>query len=423
MKLTSKGLVTGLLALLALLAGLAWDNPVYVATGLLGASLLAVSGLTLRGADLQLTRVLKAETVSEGDTVPVELQLLVRRKHGKSLLEVRDALPGEVALADGNNYAILDLRPGEAAELRYAIRCPVKGYHKVGPVRVRVEDPFGMFHIDQDLGGESQLKVYPRVEDLRDAAAKSKYPFVTTGPFLVGNPGQGSAFFALREYTRGDTFRDINWKATARSKTIMVSQRERESQSEITILLDARRMAQVGTVEHNTFLFGCRATASLADYFIGMRNRIRLVAYGEGILRVGPGGSAGVSQEVLEQVTALRASGELSLGDVIDEILPTVKARTPVFVLSSLVDDPHVERGVASLRAFDARVLVVSPDAVAFAEAAAALQGTTEQERAELAVLRAERERLVDALRGMGALVLDWKPGETLAMSLQRGVV
>jgi uncharacterized protein (DUF58 family) len=421
--LTTKGLAMALLGALGLLAGLALDNPLFLAVALLAGSLLAVSALTLRGAEVRLQRVVRAETVSEGDTVPVELRIELTKKHGKSLLEVRDALPGEVALADGNNYALLDLKHGEAAELKYTIRAPVKGFHRIGPVLLRVEDPFGLFHIDTEAGDRSTLKVYPKVEDLKDAAAKSKYPFVTTGPFLVGNPGQGSAFFALREYTRGDTFRDINWKASARSKTLVVNQRERESQSEVTILLDARALAQVGTVEDNTFLYGCRAAASLADFFVGMRNRIRLVSYGLEIARVGPGASFSVSQEVLERVTAQRAEGDISLASVVDEILPTVKRRTPVYLLSSLADDPGVERAIAALRAFDCRVVVLSPDAHAFAQRAgpgsAARPGAHE---AELAVLQAERQRTLDAVRGMGALVLDWKPGDTLAISIQRAV-
>lgn len=423
--LTTKGMATALLGGLGMLAGLALDNPLFLAASLLALAMLVLAVLTLRGAELRLRRVVRAETVSEGDAVPVELRVEMTARHGKSLLELRDTLPGEIALADGNNYAILDLKAGEAAELRYAIRCPVKGYHTIGPVRVRVEDPFGLFHIDKLLGGQSTLKVYPKVENLKDAVARSKYPFVTTGPFLVGNPGQGSSFFALREYTRGDSFRDINWKASARSKNLVVNQREKESQSEATILLDARLAAQVGTVADNTFLYSCRAAASIADFFVHGRNRIRLVVYGEQLARVGPGGSFSVSREVLEQVTLQRAAGEQSLGGVIDAILASVKPKTPVYLLSNLIDDPGIERAIAALRAQDARVVVISPDAHAFALAARQRSGQPAgpESDAQLDVIREERARVIDALRGTGAMVLDWQPGDNLSVALVKGVI
>lgn len=419
--LTRKGMLAALFSGLGLFAGLALDNPLLLGLGLLLGALLLVGALTVGGADVKLARNVKGETANEGDTVPVELRIEAARRHGKSLLELRDTMPGEVELADGNNYALLDLKGGEAAELRYTIRCPVKGFHTLGPVRVRVEDPFGLFHRDQDLGQPTTIKVYPKVEDLKDAAARSKFPFIVTGPFLVGNPGSGSAFFALREYTRGDTMRDINWKASARSRELMVNQRERESQSEITLLLDARSHAAVGTVQDNTFLYACRAAASLTDLFLSTRSRVSLAVYGQELERVNRQVSRNVGLDILEAVTRARAQGELSLAKVVDTLLPTIKPKTPVYLLSSLADDPGIEKAIAELRAYDARVVVVSPSAPAFARMAAA--GGDGAAALDAEVLAAERERVVAALRGMGALVLDWQPGASLNVSLLRGVV
>ncbi|HEV8359953.1 MAG TPA: DUF58 domain-containing protein [Candidatus Thermoplasmatota archaeon] len=420
--LTTKGLGALLAASLGALVGLMLDSPLLLLAGLLVHGLLAVGALTIRPPDLQLQRTVKGDTANEGEVVPIQLRIAAGRRQGKALLELRDALPGEVELAEGNNYAILDLAPGEVAELRYNVRFPVKGFHTLGPVRVRVEDPFGLFHRDQVLGDTTRVKVYPLVEDLKDAKAKSKYPFVTTGPFLVGNPGQGSAFFALREYVRGDSMRDVNWKASARSKNLVVNQRERESQSEVTILLDARARGMVGTVRDNTFLYSCRGAASLADLFLGNRSRVALVLYGDGIEHVNKRTSQNLSLDILEAVTRTAAKGDLSLAKVIDQTLPNIKPKTPVYILSSLADDGGIEKAVAELRAFDMRVVVVSPSAPAFARAAL---GASQDGAAQLdaAILEAQRERAIGALRGMGALVLDWQPGTSLSVSLLTGVV
>lgn len=418
--LTTKGLLAALFCGLGLFFGLALDSPLLLLAALLLGSMLLVGALTVRGAEVKLTRTVQGETANEGDTVTVDLRLEAARRHGRSLLEVRDKLPGEVALADGNNYALLDLRPGEAAGLRYAVRCPIKGFHTLGPVRVRVEDPFGLFHRDQDLGETSTIKVYPKVEDLKNAAAKSKYPFVTTGPFLVGNPGTGSAFFALREYTRGDAMKDVNWKASARSRTLVVNQRERESQTEVTILLDARLAGAIGTVEDNTFLYTCRAAASLTDLFLAERSRIALVVYGEGMEEVNKRVSRNLGQDILEAVTRAKPGGDTSLEKVVEAVLPTLKPKTPVFLLSSLIDDPGIERGVATLRAYDARLVVVSPNAAAFARLA---KGDAKVPDLDATMLELQREATLAAVRGMGALALDWQPGASLNVSLLSGVI
>jgi uncharacterized protein (DUF58 family) len=417
--LTTKGLAYALGGALALFAGLAFDHPVLLGLGLLAAGLVVVALLTVRGAHVTLQRSTGGDTANEGDTVTVDLRITAARKLGKSLLEVRDALPGEVELADGNNYALLDLKAGEGAELRYAVRCPIKGFHTLGPVRVRVEDPFGLYHRDQVLGAQTTIKVYPKVEDLKDAQAKSKYPFVTTGPFLISNPGPGSSFFALREYNRGDSMRDVNWKASARSKNLVVNQKERESQSEVTLLLDARLAGAIGTVRENTFLYTCRAAASLTDLFLANRSKVSLVVYGPGVERINKRNSQNLGMDVLEAVTRAKPAGDTSLAQVIDDILPTIKPKTPIYLLSSLVDDPGIEAAVSSLRAYDCRVLVVAPNAAAFARLATPGKAGAP----EAALIEAQRDRTLATLRGMGALGLDWKPGDSLNVSLLTGVI
>lgn len=419
--LTTKGFAFALLAALGLFGGLVLDNPLFLGLGLLAGALLLVGALAVRAPQVKLTRSLPGNTANEGDTVSVELRIEATRKHGKTLLEIRDKLPGEVALAEGNNYALLDLKPGEAAGLRYAVKCPIKGFHSLGPVRVRAEDPFGLFHRDQDLGEPTTVKVYPKVEDLKDSRAKSKYPFVTTGPFLVGNPGTGSSFFALREYNRGDSMRDVNWKASARSKSLVVNQRERESSSEITILLDGRLGGTIGTVQDNTFLYGCRAAVSLTDLFLSNRSKIALTIYGQGIDQVNRRVSQNLTQDVLEAITRAKPQGDMGLEQVVAAILPNLKPKTPVFLISSLVDDPTIERAVATLRAYDARIIVVSPNAGQFARLAAGSDKAKGD--FEAGMMELQRDRAFAALRGMGCLGLDWQPGASLSLSLMTGVI
>src|SRR5207245_2263224 len=108
-------------AAIAAFFGLALGNPIYVGIGLLLAGLLVLGALTLRAPEVAIARKTAGETANEGDLIAVELRIEARRRHGKSLLEIRDAMPGEVELGDGNNYALLDLRPGAATTLRYAV--------------------------------------------------------------------------------------------------------------------------------------------------------------------------------------------------------------------------------------------------------------------------------------------------------------
>ncbi len=52
---------------------------------------------------------------------------------------------------------------------------------------------------------------------------------------------KGTAFEALREYVRGDVYKDINWKATARSNKLIVNQYEPEQNQRAYAIIDTGR--------------------------------------------------------------------------------------------------------------------------------------------------------------------------------------
>ena len=53
--------------------------------------------------------------------------------------------------------------------------------------------------------------------------------------------GAGTEFESLREWTDGDAFRAIDWKATARRGKLMVAQHEVERSQNVMLLLDCGR--------------------------------------------------------------------------------------------------------------------------------------------------------------------------------------
>ncbi|MBP66162.1 MAG: DUF58 domain-containing protein, partial [Euryarchaeota archaeon] len=52
-------------------------------------------------------------------------------------------------------------------------------------------------------------------------------------------PGQGSEFYSLREYVPGDPFKNINWKAFARTGDLMVNEKCRDAVTDLYLLLDS----------------------------------------------------------------------------------------------------------------------------------------------------------------------------------------
>ena len=108
-----------------------------------------------------------------------------------------------------------------------------RGFYSIGPVAVRIQDPFGLFHKEKEMHVYDDFLVFPKMEDLKETFVKSRVPKIFTGAVNIRQPGPGSEFYSLREYVTGDPFKNINWKAFARTGDLMVNEKCRDA---VTVL-------------------------------------------------------------------------------------------------------------------------------------------------------------------------------------------
>ncbi len=129
-------------------------------------------------------------------------------------------LPGATVRGTGVEVArehriTTSLLPYQRVTWKYNLRCRARGYHRIGPARLRSGDIFGFTAAETRFTGVDHLLVYPRVVDLRELIFPSEHP-------LGDERGQRpiyhdpSRFFGLRDYQAQDPMKHIDWKATAR---------------------------------------------------------------------------------------------------------------------------------------------------------------------------------------------------------------
>ena len=201
-----------------------------------------------------------------------ELNVTLRMQNQSPLakiLEVKDRVPEVMRIKEGSNYILMELGPRRETFIEYTLECPLRGFYSIGPVAVRIQDPFGLFHKEKEMHVYDDFLVFPKMEDLKETFVKSRVPKIFTGAVNIRQPGPGSEFYSLREYFDGDSFRAINWSAYARSGKLMVNERERDAVSDVIIIVDSRAVAETGPVSRNAMVYSTRAAASLAKYFLG----------------------------------------------------------------------------------------------------------------------------------------------------------
>jgi uncharacterized protein (DUF58 family) len=246
----------------------------YLAGRLTGASelyMLAVAALLLPLAGflivrwgtyrLGCTRSLRPVRTAVGGRISVTVRLrnLGRLETGVLLLE--DRLPYQ--LGPPARFVVPGIAGDDRELLNYEINAGARGRYTVGPLVVRLSDPFGLAQVTSELAGTSEVVVHPKVESLAPpslggelaSAASTKVRHLFS---------QGDEFYTTRDYRDGDDLRKVHWRSSAKRGQLMIRQEERPWQARALLALDLRRGAHRGQGGQASFERVVSIAASIA---------------------------------------------------------------------------------------------------------------------------------------------------------------
>lgn len=160
--------------------------------------------------------------------------------------------PPRYHVASGNEFS-LRLEPGQVLERHYSLTPPERGSGEFLGSYLRLECPFGLVQKDVFLPTVEPVRVYPNVLALRDFDLLNQQGRMReVGLRKARQRGLGTEFESLREYSEGDDFRKIDWKATARraNEKFVVRQYEQERNQSVILCIDTGRhmLAEVNGV-------------------------------------------------------------------------------------------------------------------------------------------------------------------------------
>ena len=165
----------------------------------------------------------------------LRLPNLSRLPTGTLLLE--DRLP--YALGSRPRLVLERLGAHQASSVAYTVRADVRGRYEVGPLVVRLTDPFGLCELTRSFPTVDQLTVVPQVVPLPTVRLAGEYAGSgDSRARSVAVHGEDDA--ATREYRHGDDLRRVHWRSTARIGELMVRREEQPWESRATIVLDTR---------------------------------------------------------------------------------------------------------------------------------------------------------------------------------------
>lgn len=164
--------------------------------------------------------------------------------------------------------------------------------------------------------------------------------------YLLGqhkSPFKGTSveFVEHRQYTPGDELRHIDWRAYAKTGEYYVKQFEEETNLRAYLLVDVSgSMAYAGRTL-SKLDYAKTVAAALAYLLLTQRDACGLVTFADRILdRRDPATRQETFPEFVRLLEARSSGREGSLAKVLAEMLPTLKRRSLVWLMTDGFDDP-----------------------------------------------------------------------------------
>lgn len=383
------------------------------------AALVALAGVAAAEALLLARVTVAAErpartALSLGESE--SLELAVRTSSARTVhLLLRQTWPSLLEAPASVRRAVC--RAGEVVKLSLPVRAVARGQAAIPPPWAAAS-LWGVVERLLPLAPPAELLVLPDLRAVGGLHAKlNRFVLRGLGSRSAPRLGKGREFDRLREYVRGDEFRDLAWRASARHGKLIVREYRLDRSQDVVVCLDrghrmAARVAGLTRLDH-----AVNAAVLLAYVCNRMEDRIGLVSFATDVTL---GANPGRGSAHLRRLTAAAASAHAELVHtdyraLAADLRRRRRQRTLVVLLTAL---PEIETG-ALVEA--ARSLVPQHLPLVVVLADPALRATAEMQPAGKAELTrvlvardvvAAREQTVRELRRLGAMVVEVAPGE-----------
>lgn len=272
------------LSLVLLLLGLSLGNVLLLTvavfvllTTLLTTALPPPSGIVVE-------RELSRAVYWVGDTLSVRRELSAERGIGP--IFVHDDLPTEAEVVQGSNLRVIWKWPGRlTVDISYQVRFPKRGLYILPEYNWESRAPFGVKPGISGVSGPAfELSVVPRIRNVTRLNDIRVVRRIDRRQENLSNIGVSTnEFKELRPYEPGDSFKRINWKASARindgNSVPLVNELDPESNRAVWIFLDVANYMDVGVPLSNPLENTVEASGTLAQYYLSRGLTLGAYAY------------------------------------------------------------------------------------------------------------------------------------------------
>ena len=315
----------------------------------------------LYGANDPITAMrVVADRLSNGDQNPVTMTLK-SDYNGKVVLRVIDETP--VQFQERNVNWKVELNGNDSVEIKYALRPVRRGAYRFGNIQVFSSTVIGLAERRITIEAEKSVKVYPSYLRLRH------YAFLAfddrmqeVGLKRVRRLGHTMEFEQIKEYVAGDDTRVLNWKATARTGTIMVNQFQDERAQAMYCVVDKGRLMQMPFERMTLLDYAINASLVMSYIAIHKSDKAGLITFADKVDALVKAGRRNYQMQRINEVLYNQQTAflEADFERLYSSVTRVVRQRSLFLLMTNFESVTGLKRQLPYLRKIAAKhVLVV----------------------------------------------------------------
>jgi uncharacterized protein (DUF58 family) len=378
--------------------------------------------------------VRKEDKLSAWVNGTVEISVKITADKGVGIITATDPLPEHFEIVEGNNFRVLWKGFGKLSEeLHYRVRCTKRGIYRVGPTKYECRHISSLRQTEISVGQETtELIVRQKplnIRRLRDPKVVSRIPMPLGSTSKLGM--MTTDFKEIREYCYGDSYRHINWKATARASSPMrnwplVNEFEREGKKVAWIFLDGSASMATGTNIENAFEYAVQAVLGLSQFYLARNCHVGLYVYNDEGEMLLPDTGRRQEYKIYRTTLGLEVSTTKEpLKKAVSKCRGHLTGANPFSIIITDVQKENLQElleGIKELKKYS-KSLGRQPQILVLHVNGYSVAARGYYENAGVAMLDLRNQAALRALRRAGVFVTPWNPKrESLASLMVLGV-
>ncbi len=247
--------------------------------------------------------------------------------------------------------------------------CQLRGIFTLGPLRVTMGDPFGLFRVELFDDHTDTFVVYPAVSDLPQMVQPRGFAH-GVGRHSLRSLDITTNASSIRNYAPGDALKRIHWRTSARrsmpeQESLFVKEFDLEPIGDAWIILDMDHSVHAGEGPESTQEYAVALAASLANQMLRANRAVGLATHNGGPVLIPPQKGHQQLWELLQVLAGVYAEADMSIAELLRLCLPAVGRNITVVVITPSSDGAWLHE-LATLMGHGVHTSAVLLDAASF---------------------------------------------------------